>query len=107
VLEAGELCVERRDGSFVVRYLDRVFPVAPPTYDAVLGAASARVVSDELAFLTRAFAALPPATATDVTSVAARHHDKEVLKGLLSRLYDERPDVADAVDRAVAAVNGD
>ena len=37
VLEAGHLKTEYRDGAFVVRYFDRVFPIAPITAVAVLG----------------------------------------------------------------------
>ena len=98
VLEKGELRVERRGGSLVVTYYDHWFPLSPVTYDAVL----ARVDGDdELAFLAHAFASLPHATDLDPASRAARHRDKEILKGHLARA-----DVA-AVDRAVAALNED
>jgi (1->4)-alpha-D-glucan 1-alpha-D-glucosylmutase len=97
VLERGELRVERRGGALVVTYFDHRFPLAPPTYDAVLS----RVPSDEAQFLARAFAALPPATSTDPLDRMARHRDKEVLKRHLAAI-----DV-DAVDRAVDELNGD
>ena len=98
VLEAGELQVERRGGELVVTYYDHWFPLAPPTYDAVLE----RVPGDDaIAFLARAFASLPPATASDVGSRLARHRDKEVLKRQLAEA-----DVA-AIDRAVAELNAD
>ncbi|MEA3055879.1 MAG: (1-_4)-alpha-D-glucan 1-alpha-D-glucosylmutase [Actinomycetota bacterium] len=98
VLEAGELRVERREGSLVVTYFDHWFPLAPPTYDAVLE----RVPSDDtLAFLARAFAALPSSDVTDVASRIARHRDKEILKRQLAAA-----DVV-AVDRAVEDLNAD
>ena len=98
VLENGELQVERRAGAFVITYHDRWFPVAPPTYDAVLGLV---VGDDELAFLATAFAALPPATSRDPLDRFARHRDKEVLKRHLATA-----DVI-AVDRAVEQLNHD
>jgi (1->4)-alpha-D-glucan 1-alpha-D-glucosylmutase len=107
VLESGELQLERHGGSFWIRYFERAFPVAPRTYDAVLVPAVATCGDDDVAFLAGAFANLPPATATDQASVQARHRDKEVLKRQLARLCDERPAVAQAVDEAVARINGD
>jgi (1->4)-alpha-D-glucan 1-alpha-D-glucosylmutase len=107
VLEAGELVLERRGGAFVLTYHDHCFPIAPRTYDAVLGLAAASSGEDHLAFLAAAFGNLPPAWLTDRPSVIARHRDKEVLKTDLDRLVTERPDVREAVDAAVAAVNAE
>ena len=116
VLANGELRVQRRGGSLVVTYSDHWFPLAPPTYDAVLFLAAGRAAqaaperslrsegidaADQLAFLARAFASLPPATSTDAASRLARHRDKEVLKRQLADA-----DVS-AVDRAVAELNDD
>ena len=78
----------------MVTYFEHWFPLAPPTYDAVL---SLVPDDDELAFLAHAFAALPPATTTDVDGLLARHRDKEVLKRQLAACAN----VA-AVDDAVA-----
>jgi (1->4)-alpha-D-glucan 1-alpha-D-glucosylmutase len=107
VLEGGELQLARTGGAFVVRYHDLVFPVAPRSYDLVLGLAALATDDDDLAFLARAFGDLPLATATDRVSVVARHRDKEVLKRQLERLTVERAGIADAVDAAVRAVNAD
>jgi (1->4)-alpha-D-glucan 1-alpha-D-glucosylmutase len=106
VLEAGDLRVERRGGSFWLRYFEHGYPIAPRTYDALLGPAAAACGDDDLAFLSGAFGSLPPAWATDRPSVLARHRDKEVLKRQLARLLDERPEVAEAVDAAVERLNG-
>jgi (1->4)-alpha-D-glucan 1-alpha-D-glucosylmutase len=103
VLEAGELQLARDGGSFVLRYFEHQFPVAPRSYDAVLE----RVDRDEVAFLSRAAANLPPAWATDRASVEARHRDKEVLKHHLSALCANDPEAAAAIDDAVAAINAD
>jgi (1->4)-alpha-D-glucan 1-alpha-D-glucosylmutase len=108
VLEAGELELAREGGSFVIRYFEHWFPVAPRTYDAVLERVRVDgAVCDEAAFLARAAANLPPAWATDRASVDERHRDKEVLKQHLAALCATSPAVAAAVDDAVAAINAD
>jgi (1->4)-alpha-D-glucan 1-alpha-D-glucosylmutase len=107
VLEAGELVLDRVGGSFVIRYHDHVFPVAPPTCDLPLAMAAAHSGSDDLAFLASASEALPPATATDRPSLLRRHRDKEVLKRQLDRLCREDPAIAAAVDDAIARINAD
>ena len=56
VLEAGELSVERRGGSFIVRYHEHEAPVSPRTLDGLLGLAAQRAGSAELARLAAAHA---------------------------------------------------
>ncbi len=107
LLEAGELCLTRDGPAFVVRYHEHAVPVSPRTLDVVLGRAAARCGSDELATLAAALGRLPPATATDRTSVREGHRDKEVLGTLLARLLRDDPAVAAAVDGVVAATNAD
>jgi (1->4)-alpha-D-glucan 1-alpha-D-glucosylmutase len=107
VIEAGDLRIERRGGTFVVVYLEHCWPVAPPTYDAVLHPAAARSGSERLDFLGRSFHALPRANRTEQAAVVARHRDSRVLKGLLAELLEEEPELAQAVDDAAAAVSGD
>jgi (1->4)-alpha-D-glucan 1-alpha-D-glucosylmutase len=98
VLEAGELRIERRGGELVVTYFDQWFPLAPPTYEVVLERAAG---DDTIAFLARAFAALPSSDVTDVASRIARHRDKEILKRQLADADVE------AIDRAVVELNAD
>jgi (1->4)-alpha-D-glucan 1-alpha-D-glucosylmutase len=107
VLEAGELRLSRHAGRFEVSYHEHRMPVAPRSLDEPLRAAAARCGSAELAFIAGALAGLPEATAGDRDSVARRHRDKEVLAGLLARLAAERPEIAAAIDREVAEINGD
>jgi (1->4)-alpha-D-glucan 1-alpha-D-glucosylmutase len=107
VLEAGELRLERRDATFSIRYHDHAFPVSPRTLDTLLAAAAERCRSDELGFTADALGGLPVSTATDWASVRRRHRDKEVLGAQLTRLLAERPEVAEAVDAAVAGVNAE
>ncbi|MDP9387878.1 MAG: malto-oligosyltrehalose synthase [Actinomycetota bacterium] len=107
VLEAGELRLVRDGGSFVVRYYDHLFPVAPRSLDRLLSAAAERCGSAELESVAAALGRLPPATATDRESVRERHRDKEVLRGRLAALCHEDEQVGAAVDAQVAAVNAD
>jgi (1->4)-alpha-D-glucan 1-alpha-D-glucosylmutase len=107
VLEAGDLRLAWDGQRFTIRYHEHRFPVAPPTLDALLTLAASRADSDELGFLADAFGALPPSSTVDRTSVERRHRDKEVLGDRLSALAAERPEVAEAVEAAVAATNAD
>jgi (1->4)-alpha-D-glucan 1-alpha-D-glucosylmutase len=107
VLEAGELKLVRRTGSFEVGYFEHRMPVSPRSLDTLLGEAAERCGSPELAFLAESLSRLPLATATDRASVALRHRDKEVVRAQLARLFQEQPEVARAVDEAVAETNRD
>jgi (1->4)-alpha-D-glucan 1-alpha-D-glucosylmutase len=107
VLEAGELVLVRRGGRFEIHYHEHRMPVAPRSLDTLTAEAARRCGSPDLAFLADSLALLPPATATDRESVTRRHRDKEVLAGQLARLAEEKPEVARALDEAVAAVNAD
>ncbi|MBA2751673.1 MAG: malto-oligosyltrehalose synthase, partial [Actinobacteria bacterium] len=107
VLEAGELRLERRAGSFTFTYFDNAVPVGPRSLDDLLAGAAARCQSDELESMATAFGRLPPSTATDRESVRERHRDKEVLRARLDELCESDPEIARAVDAAVTAVNSD
>jgi (1->4)-alpha-D-glucan 1-alpha-D-glucosylmutase len=111
ILEAGELVLERRGGSFSVRYHDHEAPISPRTLGEPLARAAAGVTdpagSAELESLAAAFARLPHGRRTDPAAVAERHRDKEVLRGRLADLCARRPGVAAAVDAEVAAINDD
>src|SRR5215475_11969007 len=50
VIDAKEIRVERRDGSFHVHYADHLLPLAPPTLDDILSTAAEATGSDVLAF---------------------------------------------------------
>jgi len=107
VLEAGELRLERRAGTFTFTYFDHAVPVGPRSLDDLLAGAAARCQSDELESMATAFGRLPPSTATDRESVRERHRDKEVLRARLDELCESDPEIARAVDAAVTAVNSD
>src|SRR4051795_400818 len=110
VLEAGEIKLRREGGSFVVFYFDNEAPVAPKSLDWLLASAAGRLpagelFTDELESIATAFSRLPPSVATDRESVRERHRDKEVLRRRLAKLCEEQPDVAEAIDAEVAAIN--
>jgi (1->4)-alpha-D-glucan 1-alpha-D-glucosylmutase len=105
VLEAGELALERHGGTFVVRYHDHVWPVAPRSLDGLLARAAAGAGSDELAWLAEAFEGLP--LPSDRGAAQRRHRHKEVLKRLLARLLEENNAAAAAVDAEVERINRD
>jgi (1->4)-alpha-D-glucan 1-alpha-D-glucosylmutase len=113
VLEAGELQISRRGGSFVVSYFDQEAPLSPRTLDDLLAsAADAAGAADEagsaeLKKIAAELGNLPHALLTDPADVAERHSGAERLRGALATLAQEHPAVAAAIDAEIQAVNGD
>jgi (1->4)-alpha-D-glucan 1-alpha-D-glucosylmutase len=105
VLEAGELKLVRREGSFEIHYFDHRMPVSPRSLDSLLAEAAGRCDSTDLAFLADVLGQLPIATATDRESVARRHRDKEVVRRQLARLFEDQPEVALTVNAVVEETN--
>lgn len=106
-LEAGEIRLERSAGSFLIRYYEHVFPVAPRSLVDVLSRASKDCDSADLGFISSALDYLPLPTATDRPSTQRRHRDKEVIRAQLARLLDEQPPVRRAVDEELRRINED
>ena len=113
VLASGELVLgfEHDAGSFAMRYHEHRFPLDPRSYPSVLGRAEALLAEGEqraaLSSLAAAFGHLPPRDASDVKASAERARDKEIHKGRLARLAGRRPDVASAIESALATFNAD
>jgi (1->4)-alpha-D-glucan 1-alpha-D-glucosylmutase len=105
VLEAGELAIERRGGSFSVRYHEHEAPLSPRTLDDLLARAAGDASSPGLKSLADAFGRLPHAILTDPAAVAERHRGKEELRAALAGLCEVRPPIAAAIDRQVEALN--
>ena len=105
VLAAGELKLERDRGAFVVRYFDRVFPVAPESIAPLLAHAADRSGSTELGFLADSLARLPATIESDWPSLLAHDRNKEVIRRLLGDLVERTPPLAAAVDTVVAETN--
>ena len=115
VLERGELVLayEPEAGSFAVNYHAHRFPIDPREYPRILVPAAALLTADELRqegteleSVIAALGRLPPRDATAVDALAERRRDKEIQKTRLARLTREHPAIAEAIARAVTAVNG-
>jgi (1->4)-alpha-D-glucan 1-alpha-D-glucosylmutase len=107
VLAAGEIALARLGGSFVIRYRDHCFPVAPESMGELLGKAAEQSGSDQLGFFADSLGRLSRAHEADWEGLLARHRGKEVIRKLLARLLEERPDVGEQVDVAVRELNRD
>ena len=105
VLQSGGIKVVRHGNSFQVEYSEQKLPAAPQSLPVILAKAAEYAKSDTLNFLAASFGRLPAPEYADRRTILARHRDKAVLKGLLSRLCLEEPAVGDALDEAVAALN--
>ena len=68
MLAAGEIKLERRAGSFVIRYFDHTFPVAPESLAMLLTKAADRAASAQLGFIADSLAVLPGAIDSDWAS---------------------------------------
>jgi (1->4)-alpha-D-glucan 1-alpha-D-glucosylmutase len=106
-IERGEIQLVRVGGSFELHYFDHAAPVSPRSLSDFLGAVAVKVKSDPLGSFATALGRLPSSRSSDRESVEERHRDKEVLRANLAELFVEQPDVAAAVDAAVAASNTD
>jgi (1->4)-alpha-D-glucan 1-alpha-D-glucosylmutase len=106
ILDAGEIHVERRDGTFTIHYHDYSFPIAPRSLPFILTRAASGAHADSLAFFADALEQLPSSWSTDWASLQRRHRDKGVLGALLTRFLREDSAAAAAVDGAIEEING-
>jgi len=107
ILAAGELKLERNAGSFVIRYFEHTFPVAPESISTLLAKAAERADSAELGFLADSLACLPGALESDWADLLAHDRNKEVIRTMLVDLLQRDPRIAGEVDRAIDEINGD
>lgn len=115
VLENGELRLSYARGAFWIRVYDRSLPVEPCTWvrvlEPALEATRSRLSPDdvqiaELESIVTALRRLPPRTETDVTRVAERRREKEVVKRRLGRLLEDSLPIRNEIDRVIERVNG-
>ena len=99
VLEAGLLRLRLGQSRVTVRYREYVLPVAPRTLPDLLSPAAEAAGSEELAFLSRAFAGLPEDD--DPERRQARHQDLLVLKEQLRRTLRSDAAAAAALEAVV------
>jgi (1->4)-alpha-D-glucan 1-alpha-D-glucosylmutase len=107
VLAAREITLERRGGSFVVRYQTHTFPVAPESIAGLLAEAANRSGCGQLGFLADSLARMPQSAEAGWEGLIAHHRDKEAIRDLLTRLSREHPEVAEQIDTVVREMNRD
>ena len=103
-LERGEITLRRDTAVFTIRYKEHEFPLDPRSLVELLRSAAMRLNSSRLAFIADTLEALPSATETDPKAVERRRRDDPMATEMLEQLLAE-PDVAAALDRAVADHN--
>ena len=113
VLERGELQVRFEEGSFYLWYHDRKLPIAPGTYRHILEVALENLAEykdddlyAELQSIITALEYLPRRTETDPERIAERVREKEIVKRRLERRCQEAPQVQQAIEKALAQING-
>jgi (1->4)-alpha-D-glucan 1-alpha-D-glucosylmutase len=114
VLERGELQAYFEDGTFYLRYGDRRLPIAPGTYRYILDIALQNLAEHkdedfyaELQSILTALEYLPKRTETDPKRIAERIREKEIIKRRLERRCAEAPQVLQAIEKALARINGE
>src|SRR5256884_1410565 len=114
VLERGELQVRFEEGTFYLLYGERRLPVAPGTYRYVLEIALQNLSEHkeedfyaELQSILTALEYLPKRTETDPKRIAERIREKEIIKRRLERRCAEAPQVQQAIEKALAQLNGE
>jgi (1->4)-alpha-D-glucan 1-alpha-D-glucosylmutase len=117
VLERGELRLvyEAEEGAFFLHYYEHVFPIAPGTYRHMLNYQLETLMEtlgpehehmQEFQSILTALSYLPPPTEDDPQRLIERNREKEVIKRRIASLYQDSPEVRDAIDAAVQAFNG-
>src|SRR5213078_3085330 len=113
VLERGELQVHFEEGTFYLRHGDRRLPIAPGTYRYILDVALQNLAEHkeedfyaELQSILTALEYLPKRTETDPKRIAERIREKEIIKRRLERRCAEAPQVQQAIEKALAQING-
>jgi (1->4)-alpha-D-glucan 1-alpha-D-glucosylmutase len=114
-LEGGHLDLVFEGGAFVIRYGERRFPVAPPSYARVLehrldelerGLGEDAPALAEYQSILSAIRNLPRRTEVEPARVAERAREKEVIKRRLAALAAEHPAVGAFIADNLARFNG-
>jgi (1->4)-alpha-D-glucan 1-alpha-D-glucosylmutase len=113
VLERGELKVRFEGGAFYLDYYEHQWPIAPGTYRHILQIAleflephKEEVFYADFQSIITALDNLPRRNETDPERVELRAREKEVVKRRLERRCQEAPQVLQAIQNAVAKING-
>ena len=105
VLSTGEIKLVREGTEFLVQYGEQAFPASPRSLSTLLTRAAELAPSDTLNFLAVSFARLPAPDSIERSVQLARHRDKQVLLGLLTRLCAEEEAICRSIDAAVEELN--
>ena len=113
VLERGELKVRYEAGAFFLNYYDHEWPIAPGTYRHILEIALEFLAPykeeefyPEFQSIITGLENLPRRNETDPERVALRAREKEIVKRRLDRRCQEAAQVREAIEKAVAKING-
>src|SRR5688572_16025134 len=115
VLERQEIQLEYEQGAFRARYYDTLLPIAPGTYDRILGIDKNHLLEDlgetsedgiEFLSILTAIRHLPGRSGNDPEELAERDREKEVIKRRLAALTARCARVHEHVARAVRILNG-
>src|SRR5437773_7611109 len=113
VLERGEFQVRFEEGTFFLLCGERKLPIAPGTYRYVLEIALKNLAGQkdedfyaELQSILNALEYLTKRTEAAPKRITERIREKEIIKRCLERLCAEAPQVQQALERALAQING-
>lgn len=116
ILESGDLKLQYKDGIFTLHYWETTLPVDPCSIRPILQRADTMVrgkipEEDQLEFesIITSLEHLPPATSRDRDKIAERAREQMVMKRRLKAIAEKRPELAEALESAVAElqVKGD
>lgn len=116
VLESGKLRLAYDNGGFFLQCGGMQLPIAPITYGSILGYQLDSLIeklgkdnenSQEFQSILTAVSHLPPRTDPSPEAVAERDREKEVIRRRIAALHEASPEIRAAVERAIAAFNGD
>ncbi len=107
VLARGEIKIVRQGADFETKYFAHTLPIAPESIAALIALVAQQSGSDYLAFLADSLLRLPTVTDDNSIGLAERHRDKEVIHNLISRLCNEVPFIAEAIDSELDRFNRD
>src|SRR5213594_3248081 len=113
VLERGEFQVRFEEGTFYLLYGERRLPIAPGTYRYILDIGLQNLADHkeeecyaQLQSILTALEYLPKRTESDPKRIAERIREKEIIKRRLERRCAEAPQAQQAIEKALAQING-
>ena len=115
VLENQDIQVVYVREQFEVVYYDNPLPLAPWTWTMILEPAAARLRDKlgsahqhlaELESIATALSHLPRNTETDEAKIREREREKTIVKRRLSELMEASPEATEAIQAAIAEING-